>query len=41
MNRLKEDMIFEGQNDKMIIVLEKFFNNVLDCIVISDFEQAK
>ena len=41
MNRLKEDRLFEDQNDQMKQALEKFFDNILDCLVISDFELKK
>ena len=41
MNRLTEDEIFEVQEDQMKLALEKFFDNILDCLVINDFEPVK
>ena len=41
MNRLTEDELFEVQEDQMKLALEKFFDNILDCLVINDFELVK
>ena len=41
MNRLTEDALFEVQEDQMKLALEKFFDNILDCLVINDFELVK